>query len=282
MLSQQREDNFTDHHSSSSSSSISFTNAMGSGGSSRSTVSSPMGSTQSSQTVFTPGATSSSASAIASSGSSTPPIASAIATAPTQIPPSFTQLIADARSRGSRWLLLGQTGRQASGNAAANLLVGTEENDQFFGGGGNDRLFGGAGHDRLAGGTGDDQLNGGHGNDVLSGNQGADMLVGGPGQDILLGGGGADTFVFSSLAHGWFAVDVVMDFNATQGDKIRLPRGVTYRDLILAGVDTNGDRRSDATSIRIQSGNRSLTIAVAMNTFAEGVTTLNNLSFVTI
>ena len=59
------------------------------------------------------------------------------------------------------------------GTAAANLLLGTdEEADILFGQGGADTLRGGAGQDTLAGGTGDDVIEGGLGADRMSGGAG--------------------------------------------------------------------------------------------------------------
>jgi Ca2+-binding RTX toxin-like protein len=68
--------------------------------------------------------------------------------------------------------------------------------------------------------------------DVLVGGDGDDILIGGGGDDILTGGLGADTFKWSlgdEGTTGMPAVDRIMDFNPTDGDKLDLA------DLLLTG-----------------------------------------------
>lgn len=79
---------------------------------------------------------------------------------------------------------------------------------------------GGVGDDVLLGNALDNRLTGGSGDDWLDGGDGGDVLKGGLGDDHLTGGDGADTF---ALGPGR---DVVLDFNADQGDQLRLPAGV--------------------------------------------------------
>lgn len=88
-----------------------------------------------------------------------------------------------------------------------DFLFGTNiTEDTINGFGGNDRLFGLAGHDTI---------NGGFGND---------LIVGGADWDTLTGGAGADTFAFAKHDSGpnYWQADVITDFNAGEGDKIRL------------------------------------------------------------
>jgi Ca2+-binding RTX toxin-like protein len=63
--------------------------------------------------------------------------------------------------------------------------------------------------------------------DTLTGGRGADTLIGGLGADILTGGPGADVFRYSTTAEA--DGDVILDFNAAQGDV-----------LDLARIDANG------------------------------------------
>ncbi|WP_192931228.1 calcium-binding protein [Gemmobacter serpentinus] len=66
------------------------------------------------------------------------------------------------------------------------------------------------------------------GNDAIFGQSGANRLTGGEGFDQLTGRGGADTFVWRSHTEARVAsnnIDIVMDFNRAQGDKIDL-RGI--------------------------------------------------------
>lgn len=78
---------------------------------------------------------------------------------------------------------------------------------------------------KMSGGGGDDILVGGTGGDTLDGGQGDDSLVGGLGQDRLTGGLGADIFKFMAIEETGAATafrDIIMDFNASQGDRIDL------------------------------------------------------------
>jgi glucose/arabinose dehydrogenase len=105
---------------------------------------------------------------------------------------------------------------QISGNAGANVLSGRGGADLIKGLDGNDMLLGGAGRDDLQGDAGRDRLEGG---------DDADELEGGLGLDTLAGGGGADTFVWLSAAETGLAsgeADLVLDFDAAQGDRISL------------------------------------------------------------
>jgi serralysin len=101
-----------------------------------------------------------------------------------------------------------------TGNGSANLLIGTVNIDQLYGGGGNDTLKGLASNDLLVGGLGNDLLLGGAGNDTLKGGTGNDILNGGsdggqfPNVDHLFGGAGADKFIFGPGG----GRDDIMDF----------------------------------------------------------------------
>ena len=70
----------------------------------------------------------------------------------------------------------------------AEIIVGTEWNDRFYGRGQEDTFHGGDGKDLMIGRTG---------NDTLQGDGGNDRLIGGAGDDHLRGGEGRDTFSFS-------------------------------------------------------------------------------------
>ncbi len=87
------------------------------------------------------------------------------------------------------------------------------------GGHGNDTISGDALGNYLIAGAGNDMLNGKAGNDRLSGNQGNDILTGGAGADTLYGGNDEDIFVLEHEHRN--EKDSIMDFNASQNDKIR-------------------------------------------------------------
>ncbi|MBN8294122.1 hypothetical protein JI664_19280 [Rhodobacter sp. NTK016B] len=90
------------------------------------------------------------------------------------------------------------------GTEGADLIDGSDEDDEIHGlggddtingGGGDDTLHGDGGNDALVGGEGEDWLFGGVGNDTLTGNEGDDNLDGGMGNDVLDGGSGNDTLI---------------------------------------------------------------------------------------
>jgi Ca2+-binding RTX toxin-like protein/subtilisin-like proprotein convertase family protein len=77
----------------------------------------------------------------------------------------------------------------------ADRFIGSGKSESVFMGGGRDRAFGGGGHDRLSGGKGN---------------------------DTLTGGEGADSFIFDSRR----GTDIVVDFNAAEGDRFIIDAGV--------------------------------------------------------
>jgi sugar lactone lactonase YvrE len=81
------------------------------------------------------------------------------------------------------------------GDAAGNVLRGTQFADVIAAGAGRDRVLAGNGNDIVCGGLGKDVLKGQKGRDRLLGESGRDKLVGGKGRDILKGGKGTDLLV---------------------------------------------------------------------------------------
>jgi len=89
---------------------------------------------------------------------------------------------------------------------------GNELDDFIYGDYGNDTIYGQDGSDHLSGGPGNDIIYGGNGGDYIQGGEGNDKIYGGDGDDKLVGGPGADFFDCGA------GLDVVKDFNATEGD----------------------------------------------------------------
>ena len=103
----------------------------------------------------------------------------------------------------------------------ANIVTGTMAADS---------LVGTAGTDIISGLAGNDSLNGAAGNDVLMGNEGADTLT---------GGSGADTFQYAiHMESTTAAMDVITDFNATEGDSINVASamGMAYGGTAYGSV----------------------------------------------
>ena len=92
-----------------------------------------------------------------------------------------------------------------TGNALANVIVGTKGANVLSGGAGKDYIYGGAGADLLAGGAN------------------ADVLEGGADADILYGNAGADLFRWRSADETGVttaAADLVKDFSHAAGDRL--------------------------------------------------------------
>ena len=113
-----------------------------------------------------------------------------------------------------------------------DVIFGSSERSIIaYSGGGNDSIYyydtsgvfyGGSGMDILRAvsqNSGADFLYGGDGMDYLYSRPGNDYLDGGDDSDVLSGGAGADTFVLDTNDSG---IDIVVDFNASAGDKIRI------------------------------------------------------------
>ena len=97
------------------------------------------------------------------------------------------------------------------------MVKGTKKDDILKGTKKDDYINGKKGDDILKGKKGNDVLLGKKGLDRLLGRKGDDHLNGGAGDDLLKGGKGADTF---KLSKGF---DTILDYNASQGDKIAIP-----------------------------------------------------------
>jgi len=131
----------------------------------------------------------------------------------------------------------GQDADTVFGGQHEDLAYGNLGDDVLYGNFGGDTLYGGQGSDVLYGGRSDGSAAAGNQTDVLYGNLGDDTLRGGQGDDLLYGGDGADLF-----AVGEDGVDLVADFDATQGDRIRVLAGEgagieSFADLLAAAVD---------------------------------------------
>ncbi len=74
------------------------------------------------------------------------------------------------------------------GNAIANNITGSDQNDTIDGASGADTIYGGDGNDSLVGSAG---------NDYLSGGDGHNILWGGADNDTLVGGEGYNTFIYN-------------------------------------------------------------------------------------
>ncbi|MEB3342272.1 DUF4347 domain-containing protein [Okeania sp.] len=115
-------------------------------------------------------------------------------------------------------LLQGNQGNdQIHGGSGVDRISGGADNDDIYGGADDDNISGGAGNDNISGDTGNDNISGDANNDWIQGGVGNDVITGGEGQDVVNGGDGADYFVLKSPEEG---LDIVVDFDPTQGDKI--------------------------------------------------------------
>jgi Ca2+-binding RTX toxin-like protein len=79
------------------------------------------------------------------------------------------------------------------GRGGPDCLIGGDDNDTILGGGRDDMIEGNDGNDILKGGAGNDVIFGGNDDDTLRGARGDDTLDGEDGTDSCLGGDGANT-----------------------------------------------------------------------------------------
>ena len=160
----------------------------------------------------------------------------------------------------------------------ANMYLGTNDNDVFYGGAGRDRAYGLAGDDlffgndgrdmlkgagggdTLYGGLGSDKLGGGGGNDVIDAGDGNDIINGGRGSDTLTGGAGADHFIFNNVEASPLApviYDEIVDFDATTGDTI---------DVRVFGAPSIAyDALNDVTDISFAGSNQHILVNGLVN-----------------
>jgi Ca2+-binding RTX toxin-like protein len=90
--------------------------------------------------------------------------------------------------------------------------------------------------------TGNSSINatGNYLTNIITGNGGDNIIDGGRGRDYLTGGLGADTFRFSERQTGRFS-DFITDFDAVQGDKIKVDMaafGLDHTQVTLSSVNT--------------------------------------------
>lgn len=198
----------------------------------------------------------------------------------------------------------------STGGNGSDVIVGGVGNDVLDGGAGRDTMIGGAGDDTYYVERGDTIIeNVGEGTDLvysektyalpdnvenivllgrsgagatgnaldneITGNDGANRLAGGLGADTLTGGLGADRFVWDDVAESPDgAFDVVVDFNAAEGDRILLGR--IDADSVRSGnqkfhyIGTNAFSSTDATGeLRFDPGTHMLYASVDADATAE-------------
>lgn len=177
--------------------------------------------------------------------------------------------------------ILGTNGPDvANGNMGNDTLIGGDGNDFLRGGKNEDLLDGGVGDDILngnlgddtcRGGLGDDLIRGGQGNDLLYGDAGRDILIGDVGSDFLFGGADADDFVLRSDLAGTNAAtaDRILDFNAAEGDRVKLVNAIDINQIQLGALDVNQDGIGD-TAI-IDSNNRVLGVVMNVDVSAFSI-----------
>lgn len=122
-----------------------------------------------------------------------------------------------------------------TGFAGAVVRIGTAEGAAVVVGAAT-TVVGSAGDDSLtvaSGFAGGHRLRGGGGEDSITGGDGADTIEGGAGADAVAGGDGADLFI---LRKGDVEGDVILDFAAAEGDRIR------FRDFLgELTIEIDGD-----------------------------------------
>ena len=142
------------------------------------------------------------------------------------------------------------------GGEGSDWVVGGQNNDLLFGDAGPDMVYGNMGDDSCYGGDGADTIRGGQHNDTIVGGAGNDWIAGDRGDDTISGGAGADTFYTFAEA----GIDRVLDFNATEGDRVLLDAATSYTAR-QAGADT---------VIDMGGGGQLILVGVAMDSLPSG------------
>lgn len=150
------------------------------------------------------------------------------------------------------------------GLGGADFLRGGKESDRLDGGEDDDILNGNMGNDQVQGGNGNDFVRGGQGDDLIDGGAGEDVLVGDRDFDILIGGADADYFVLRADIAGEDAgkADRIADFNASEGDRIKVFDCDNIEDMGLGSIDVNSDGTVDTAII---CGNKVLGVVMGVN-----------------
>jgi len=146
-------------------------------------------------------------------------------------------------------VLAGPGADTLEGAGGGDYLLGGKGDDRILGEDANDILTGNQGNDFVLGGVGDDLLRGGKGNDQIFGDDGEDILIGERGTDRLTGGGGSDIFILrtdtGTEETNPATADWLIDFNATEGDRIGINGGVPIDILTFTPADINQDGTPD-------------------------------------
>lgn len=112
---------------------------------------------------------------------------------PAPTPPPATELYCGREASSFANIIRGTEGDdELKGTEGDDLIIGFGGNDILRGKGGNDCLIGGAGEDRMFGDRGQDWLEGGDGEDKMWGGAGEDKMWGGSGNDRVIGDDGED------------------------------------------------------------------------------------------
>ncbi len=150
-------------------------------------------------------------------------------------------------------------------DAAAQILIGTDDAEVLTGGAGNDGLLGSGGADTLLGGLGNDALVGADDEDadVLAGEDGDDSLTLGAG-DTASGGAGADRFTLADFGPNT-PPSVIADYSATDDQIVLMYDPDVHPEPVVSMAQVAGtDDMSvllDGVQIAIVQGAANLTAA---------------------
>jgi hemolysin type calcium-binding protein len=161
------------------------------------------------------------------------------------------------------------------GNHGDDVLSGTPNADQLFGGNGNDTINGGDGNDTLFGGPGDDTVTGGKGTDTAFLGAGNDTFIwnNGDGSDVVEGQAGFDTLVFNGNDNPIVTEDISISANEGRATLSRT-QGTINMDLNSVERIELNDALGGADNITIKdlSGTDVKEVAIDLGVGADNIT----------
>lgn len=156
-----------------------------------------------------------------------------------------------------------ETGQRLEGTHHADVVCGSDGDDEIYTKSGYDMIRAGVGNDTIGAGSQDDMMDAGPGDDVVRGWAGGDRLIGGAGADEMHGGSGFDKLIGNEgpdLLSGGSRADEI--YGGQEDDLLKAGRGHDFvagqrrGDTIYGGAGNDELRgKQESDEIRGMGGN---------------------------